>query len=52
MATIEVIILPWENAYKRGFEDAFMMMSNFENMDETLNCNNIDTHNDEDNSDI
>jgi len=33
-------------AYKRGFEDAFLLMNDSADLDETLNINNISTEED------
>ena len=34
-------------AYKKGFEDAFMILNETPDLDNTLNCNNITTSEDD-----
>ena len=46
MATFEFSVKELIDMYKRGFEDAFLMMNDSTDLDETLNINNITTEDD------
>lgn len=39
-------------AYKKGFEDAFIMLNDDSELDKTLNCNQIVTESDQDNGEV
>lgn len=39
-------------AYKKGFEDAFIILNDDSELDEALNCNRIVTKSDRDNDEV
>lgn len=52
MASIDFDITELVNAYKAGFEAAFMMFHSTSELDETLLCNGIVTKSDEYNDEV